>query len=236
MKRITLGIIGVAVLSAAAFAAVQGLSVKRTPKDGQTIKYKMEGQIDVQGLQIGLKGTMQEKVTRVDANGNYAVEQQTLEGKATLPDGNEMDMPAGTATTTTYTADGQVVEIKGGNEDGTSYRMAALGLLVDPGKALNVGDKWTHTVKADAKTGAVAATAEYTVLGEEKIGAFDTVKIKANVKETEGGEPAASESTVWIDKKDGSTVKAESKWIKAPFPGPAGPMIIDATIKLNRVE
>jgi hypothetical protein len=232
----TVGLLSLVALSAMAFAVVDGLTIKRAPKEGQTFKYKMEGNVDMQGTPITLKGTMQEKVVKVEANGNYAVEQQQLEGKIVLPDGNEMDMPAGNATTTTYKANGEVIEIKGASEDSTAYRMSTLGLLVDPGKQVNVGDKWTFDVKADAKTGAAAAKAEFQALAEEKVGTIDTIKVKAVVKESEGSEPASSESTIWIDKKDGSTVKTESKWVKAPFPGPTGPMILDATLKLTRID
>jgi hypothetical protein len=219
-----------------AFAVVDGLSIKRTPKEGQTVKYRMEGNLELQGAPITLKGMMQEKVVKVEPNGNFALEQQQLEAKIVLPDGNEMDLPAGTPTITTYKGSGEVVDIKGENQDATAYRMTTLGMLVDPGKQVNIGDKWSHEVKADTKTGTVAAKAEFQAIGEEKVGAFDTIKIKATVKETEGAEPASSESTIWIDKKDGSTVKTESKWTKAPFPGPSGPMILDATLKLTRVE
>ncbi len=231
----TIGLISLIAISSLAFAVAQGVNLKRTLKEGQTFKYRMEGNVDMQGTPITLTGIMQEKVVKVEANGNFALEQQQLEGKISAG-GREMDMPAGNATVTTYKTTGEVVEIKGSTEDATAYRMSTLGLLVDAGKLINVGDKWSHMVKADTKTGLVAAKADYEVIGEEKVGAVDTIKIKATVKETEGTEPASSDSTLWIDKKDGSTVKAETKWTKAPFPGPTGTMILDATIKLTRIE
>ncbi len=216
-----------------AFAAVQGISLKRAPKEGTTFKYKMEGSVDMQGTPVTLTGIMQEKVIKVEANGNFSLEQQQLEGKISVG-GQEMDMPAGNATITTYKSTGEIVEIKGGSEESSSYRMATLGLVLAPGKSLSVGDKWTHEVKADTKLGIVAAKADYQVLAEEKVGSVDTIKIKATVKETEGSDPASSDSTLWIDKKDGSTIKAETKWVKAPFPGPTGPL--DADLKLTRIE
>ena len=231
----TLGLISLVAISSMAFAVAQGVSIKRAAKEGQTYKYKMEGNVDMQGTPVTLTGIVQEKIVKVEANGNFALEQQQLEGKI-MAGGQEMDMPAGNATITTYKPTGEVVDIKGSSEDSTSYRMSTLGLLIDPAKLVNVGDKWSHEVKADTKTGLVAAKADFEVVGEEKVGAVDTVKIKAVVKETEGSEPASSESLLWIDKKDGSTVKAETKWTNAPFPGPAGPMILDATIKLTRIE
>jgi hypothetical protein len=235
VKQFRLGVLGLVALSAVAFAAVDGFSVKRTPKEGQTIKYAMEGSVDMQGQTITIKGVVQEKVVKVSAEG-FGVEQNQIESKVILPDGNEMDMPQGGATITNYKPNGELVDIKGSSEDATSYRMATLGLLIEPGKMVNIGDKWTHEIKSDTKTGVAAATAEYTLVAEEKVGNYDTLKVKAVVKETEGSEPASSEGFVWLDKKDGSTVKAETKWNKAPFPGPAGPMILDATIKLNRID
>ena len=228
----TLSFIGLIAASAVAMAAVQGFALKRTPKEGQTYKYAMEGAVDFGGMDVTIKATVQETVTKVEADGKYSVEQKQLDGKISIQ-GNEQDMPASPGTTTIYKPNGEVVEIKADQSDPNTYRMATLGLTIDPGKMVNVGDKWSYEVKADSKTGVVTAKADYTVLGEEKVGTFDTVKIKAVVKESEGSEPASSESTVWLDKKDGAMVKSESKWINAPVPGAPG--AINATVKMTRV-
>ncbi|MEZ0324970.1 MAG: hypothetical protein ACAH95_03625 [Fimbriimonas sp.] len=222
-------------VSAMAFATVDGLSIKRTPKEGQTLKYKMEATTDMGGSPVTMSASLVEKVVKVEANGNFSLEQLQTDAKVNMG-GQEQDIPSGEPATTTYKASGEVVEIKSPGETAGAYRMSTLGLLVDPGKLVNVGDKWTHEVKADPKLGFVAAKADYQVMAEEKVGAYDTIKIKATIKETEGTDPASSETTLWIDKKDGTTVKAETKWNRAPVPTPQGVVILDANLKLTRVD
>jgi hypothetical protein len=230
MKLKTLGLLTLA-LSATALAAFDGLSVMRKPKEGEQIRYRMTADVDFGGMAIKAKFLVAEKVTKVEADGSYKLEQQQLEGVVDL-NGQEQEMPSSGPTVTVYTKEGEIKEISGAETTPDSYRLANLGLMRDPGKTLNVGDTWTHEIKADAKTGAVAAKAEYKVLAEEKVGDWDTVKVSQTIKETEGTDPASSTGTVWLLKEDGSTVKAESKWVNAPFPGAPGP--INATVKMER--
>ena len=230
MKLKMLGILAV-LATATAFAAVDGFSVARKPKEGEEIRFRMTGDVDFGGVAITLKGLVSEKVTKVEADGAYKVEQAQIELKANIG-GQEQDLPSGGATTTSFAKDGNVKEITGEQANPDAYRLANLGLMIDPGKTINVGDTWTYEVKPDAKTGAVAAKAEYKLLGEEKVGEWDTLKIKATVKETTGTEPASSDGTTWISKADGSMVKSESKMVNAPFPGAPAP--ITATLKMER--
>jgi hypothetical protein len=232
MKLQVLGLAALAV-SASAFAVVDGLSVARKPKEGEQIRYRMTADVDFGGMAIKAKFLVAEKVVKIESDGTYKVEQSQLEGKIDM-NGQEQELPGGGATTTIYTKDGSVKEISGDQTTPDTYRMANLGVVIDPGKTLNVGDTWTHEIKADSKTGAVAAKAEYKVLGEEKVGNWDTVKVQVKVKETEGTEPAGNDGTIWISKADGSTVKLDQKWTNAPFPGAPAP--INATVKMDREE
>lgn len=231
MKLQVLGLLAVAATTA--FAVVDGLSVARKPKEGEQIRYRMTADVDMGGMAIKAKFLVAEKVVKIEADGAYKVEQLQLEGKIDV-NGTEQELPTSGATTTVYTKEGDVKEISGDQTTPDTYRMANLGIVRDPGKTLNVGDTWTYEIKADKKTGAVAAKADYKVLAEEKVGAWDTLKIQVNVKETEGTEPAGNEGTVWLSKVDGSTVKLEQKWTNAPFPGAPAP--INATVKMDREE
>lgn len=233
MKFNKFGVIAVAALSAVAFAAVDGISIARKVKEGDIARYKMSADIDFGGMDIKFSGLVEEKIAKVNPDGTYSLEQNQIEGKVNVA-GQEQEMPTSGVNTTVYLPNGEVKEIVGeqGTED--AYRMANLSLIRDPGKELKVGDTWTHEFKANAKTGAVAAKAEYKVLGEEKVGTYETVKIKADVKETAGSEPASSNGTAWINKADGSLIKLEAKWVNAPFPGAPAP--INAVVKLERVK
>ena len=230
MKLKMIALLAVAA-SATAFAALDGFSVARKPKEGDQVRYRMTADVDFGGMAIKAKFLVAEKVTKVEADGSYKLEQTQLEGQIDL-NGQTQDMPTSGATTMVYTKEGVIKEISGADSTPDSFRMANLGILTDPGKTLNIGDTWTYEIKADSKTGAVAAKADYKVLAEEKIGDWDCLKIQSTVKETEGSDPASSEGTTWILKSDGSTVKSETKWINAPFPGAPAP--INATVTLTR--
>lgn len=231
MKLSMLGIIAVVAISATALAITDGFRISRKPKEGETIKYRMTADVDFGGMAIKAKFLVAEKVTKVEADGTYKVEQNRLEGKVDV-NGQEQDAPGGGASTTTYAANGEVKEVTGDNTTGDTYRMANLGVLIDPAKDLAINDTWTYEGKADKKTGAVAVKGEFKLLGEEKIGEWDTLKVKATLKETEGTDPASSDGTIWINKADGTAVQMESKWVNFPFPGAPAP--INATVKMVR--
>ena len=81
--------------------------------------------------------------------------------------------------------------------------------------------------KADEKTGALAAKASYEVIALEKVGPYDTAKIKWTYAESEGETKASSEGFVWLWTLDGSLVKAEGKLKNAPFRDAPRPVDVD---------
>ncbi|HSI71757.1 MAG TPA: hypothetical protein VK934_01155 [Fimbriimonas sp.] len=233
----TLGIVALVAVSALALAS-QGLTIKRTPKEGQVTRYKMTGSIalpDPIGT-VNVRGIVEEKITKVEADGTYTTVQTQVEAFASRGTDAEQAVDNQSATTTKYNAKGEVVSIEVDTDPVAAWRMAGLNLFIEPGKPVNIGDKWSHEIKADEKTGAVAAKADYTVLGEEKVGSVDTIKIKCTVSETAGDQPASSDVTVWIDKKDSTMVQAETKVKQAPFATPAGTFALDGTLKMTRIE
>ena len=231
--------------SALAFAAADGLVVKWQAKEGQTNKLRLKASFELSGIQAAYSALVTQKVTKVDTDGAFTVEENQTEVKASL---NGQDLPADKASkpfVTVYNANGTVKEIANfgdiqpgaqGGPDVTStqnaYRFENLDMLVDPGHTVNVGDTWTYQVKPDPKLGTVPARAVYKVIAEEKVNGIDTIKIHSTVKETAGDEPASVDATVWIDKTDGTIVKEESKLSNAPFPGAPAP--INGTISQVR--
>ncbi len=222
-------------VSALAIAAVDGLSVKRQVKEGQILKLKIKADLEIQGQAATFTALTDQKCTKLEADGTYTIESTQHDGKAVFG-GQDIDIPQTPPVSSVYNADGSLKQIKGDDTIASpaAYRMSNLSVLVDPGKTLNVGDSWSVDIKGDTKTGAEAAKAEYKVLGEEKVGDLDTIKVKFSVKETSGAMPASSEGTTWISKVDGTEVKSEAKWTDAPMPG--APMPITATVTISRVQ
>ena len=209
-----------------------GFSLKRIPKVGAAVKFSMEATFQANGASGTLKAVLLEKTTGMDKDGNFTVQQSQLEASATY-DSESIDVSARTPVTMTYKPNGQVTLIAGDLTDANAYRMENLGSLLDPGKQVNVGDVWITEIKEDKSLGTHGVHTELKLIGEEKIGEFNTIKIKGMSKEDFGDSPATDDFTIWINKEDGSLVQLESKWTNAPFPGQTAP--IPATIKMTRL-
>lgn len=225
-------VLSVVALSTLALAA-EGFVIARKPKANDVHRYTVSGEIEMRGITLPYKGKLEEKVTKVDVDGTYTLEQRELELKL-IAGTQELDQPVPAPATTVFLPNGLVKTIEGNDAKPESYRMSNLELIYDPGKPLAVGDTWTYEIKANKETGAVAAKAEYKLLAEEKLGTHETLKIQAKVKETEGATPGQIDSTVWLDKADGSMVKSDMKWTNVPLPGSQGP--ITGTMKIEIAE
>ncbi len=221
-----------ALASATAMSMADGFSLKRIPKVGAAVKFSMEATFQANGASGTLKAVLLEKTTGMDKDCNFTVQQSQLEASATY-DSESIDVSARTPVTMTYKPNGQVTLIAGDLTDANAYRMENLGSLLDPGKQVNVGDVWITEIKEDKSLGTHGVHTELKLIGEEKIGEFNTIKIKGMSKEDFGDSPATDDFTIWINKEDGSLVQLESKWTNAPFPGQTAP--IPATIKMTRL-
>ncbi|CAN5507555.1 hypothetical protein BH11ARM2_BH11ARM2_12450 [soil metagenome] len=221
-----------ALVAFAAAATVQGYTIKRVPKEGDTVKYRLKADLELSGIQATLEGLVAEKTIKVDADGTYTVESSQEEVKV-MVQGQEVPSPPSPPQVVVYKPGGMISEIRGESIDGNAYRLANLNAFFEPDKPVAVGDSWVKEIPADSKQGTPATKAEYKVLGEEKIGNYDTLKLSANIGETTGGSDAATNvSTLWVSKADGSLVKSEGKWTNAPIPGAPGP--VSATYSMNR--
>jgi len=219
-------------LGAMAFGAME-FTIKRTPKEGEVLKYKLKAELDLSGTSVTVTGNVIEKTIKVEADGKYTVESSQTDSKVTFG-GQEMPVPEQGADVSVYSALGELLETRGpGAENPNARRISNMNEFVQPAKAVNVGDTWSKEIKADEKTGAVAATATYKVEGEEKIGAFDVLKISVNFKET-GSDPATLEGSFFLNKADWTMVKFLGTYKNTPFPGAPGPA--NASFELLRSE
>ncbi len=207
-------------VSALALAA-QALDLKWSPKVGDKANYKVEGTFDLAGMgEIKLSGTRTETVTSVDGDKIVLTSNSKLAANAM---GNEVPIPDSTEVTTVK-PDGTVSEIKlnGADGGGSAMRLARATMLVYPSKPIAVGDAWTAEGKKDEKADLPGYKLDFKLVGEEKVGTWDTWKITAKGGEVEGATPTKVEATYWIDKKDGSMVRSLAQLTDAVFQGPGG--------------
>jgi len=216
-------------LAAFSLAAFDGFTIKRIPKVGDVHKYKQVGKFDVGGQEFDFEAVATEKVVKAETGGNYSIEESQSDVKL---NGQEAPEGAGTgSSTTTYTAKGEVVEIKGDRVEANTYRFANLALFIAPDKDLKPGDSWSYDIKENKTTGAVEAKATYTLVGEDKVGSTDALKVKYTIKEA-GTDAASSDATVWLSKTDFTMLKLNAKWVNAPVPGAPTTISGDITLTL----
>jgi hypothetical protein len=231
MNRTTrlIGTILLATTCAMAFAAHDAVTLKFARKEGDSAKFKMTADMAVMGVTATLSGNVQDKVTKVSADG-YTIE-STQSNVQAVVNGSPMPQPDSTDTSS-FKNNGELVDYVSEHVSPEAWRIAELSGFVLPDKAVSVGDTWTSTVAADDKKGIVAASATYKLEAMEKVGTHDTAKVKVSYKETAGTDPASSEGYCWIDVKDGSTVKTTATWANVPIQG----VLANGTITMERVD
>ncbi|HRK22589.1 MAG TPA: hypothetical protein PLX06_12305 [Fimbriimonadaceae bacterium] len=209
--------------AALAYAGVQEYTLKRTAKAGEVFRYQMSGELELMGQSVGMKAITVNKTVKVEPNGNYVVESTMTDGKISI-NGGEMDMPEQTGTTTTFKADGTVVDVKGEGVEQGGWRMANLMSAIVPERGLKVGEGWTSEVKGDTKKQSVDVKGTYTLEAIEKTEWGDAARVKYELKETSGDVAASMSGTAWIDTKTGNMVKMDSVWKDVPIPGAPAPI------------
>ncbi len=212
--------LGLLALSVFALAA-QGVVLKRAPKAGDKLKYKMTGNFQVQGADVVLNSTVTDEIKKVE--GDVYVTESSTKGTVSVM-GNDQDVPERVATTTSK-LDGTIVEIKGAAAEdagGNLYRVANLSLLMLPTTPIEMNGTWSTQAKKDDKRAVPGYKVDYRLVGEEKVGDWDAYKITADGKETEGEAPTSWKSTIWIEKTTGTLLRSVSDVTDVEF-GPGVP-------------
>ena len=209
-------------------AIAQEYTLKLNVKEGDTFKYRMSMEIDFGGQSVLATTTITNKVLKVEESGN--VQMESASGEMVIKFGDqEMPQPAPPATKMTFKPNGSVAKVDGG--DAMMQQMNA-AQMVYPEKPIKVGDKWSETVKNP--NGELKI--EYELVGVEKVGDTEAVKIKvttrsANAKEGEG---YSADGFTWVDPKTGMAVKMETRIKGMQVEG--APMPIDGTLKMELVK
>ena len=141
----------------------------------------------------------------------------------------EMPQPAPPATKMTFKPNGTVAKVDGG--DAMMQQMNA-AQMVYPEKPVKVGDKWSETVKNP--NGELKI--EYELVGVERVGDTEAVKIKVTTRSVNAkeGEGYSADGFNWIGPKTGMLVKMEARIKGMQVEG--APMPIDGTLKMELVK
>lgn len=222
--------IAIFLAAAVSFAAGnQGLRLMRTPKVGQETRLRLKAEIDLLGTSALFTALVIEKVTAVDAQGNYTIESRQTEAK-TLYGTQETKVADSGARSATYRPTGEIKEIKVGSPGGVDVRLARLGGFVVPDRELKVGESWSHIYPADSSSALVGGKADYKLAKTEKIDHRTVAIVEMTYKESSGAAPAEANGKAWIELETGEVVRLESDWKNAPFMGPDVPLNAKVTL------
>ena len=228
-----------ALVLASATLLAQGSTLRWSPKENDTMRFRTTGDFTMGGAQISMTALNEQKVIRVDPDGGFLVQSTPIDAKVTMA-GQEMS-GKGVTTMTTYLPTGEIKEIRGDQADATGYRMANLVGFHAPAKAVAVGDAWTAEGKGNPATGAVSWKADYKVVAEESVtdaggqpvGPFPALKIEVSARETEGASAGKTTGSLWVG-KDGVTVRSELTWTNIAAPGASA--AVNGKYTLARVQ
>jgi hypothetical protein len=204
------------------------VSIKRTPKVGDTASFTMEATMNINGQDGHITGKGNEKVTAVDQTAGTFT---TIE---TQSDVTFNDSPVGQdqQVTQVQKLTGEVVSITGGSQDANPYRFQDLIQPYLPSAPLNVGDAFTMDIKS-TNDGIVPIHVDGKLVAMEKVGSFDTAKLEETVKETGGTDPGSAHSFLWVNVVDGSLIKQTADLTNIQL----GPISVSAgKMSLTRVQ
>jgi hypothetical protein len=228
-----LGVLLVSAVAVAAFAALDGVSLKPRPKAGDQRQYKVSAEFNSDQFQAKFSQDQLQKILDVKADGGYTVETTNTNTKIEVS-GQSVDGPEDKSTST-HEATNRVTKIEGSQApDATVYRLARLNTFEAPDKTVSVGDTFDVTVPADSKLGTPAQKNTYKVEAMEKVKDWDTAKITFTHEETEGTDKSSIKGTVWINTADGSMVKNEGTWNNVHVTGV--PTALNGTYKAERTK
>jgi len=204
------------VISLAGLALVGGAqdavkhSLRFKPTVGQEARMRSSININLEGEEVQFTSILRVKVTEVDKDGSFTLEEEAVEVKIFVS-GTEIpvddDMKKSAAGASRVDARGVVKELTGGEIAAPDYRLSNLMSFVAPEKDVAVGDSWTYEHPASTKTGAVKARSEFKFEKIETVGGHECAVVKVEFKELEGENPSSMSGTFSIRLKDGQTVK-----------------------------
>ncbi|MCW5943140.1 MAG: caspase family protein [Fimbriimonadaceae bacterium] len=198
---------------------------------GDTYAFNYRSDSKAQGVTIQVQATDTHKVTRVAPDGSFTVESTITDAKLRL-NNQEIAQESQPPTTVTFAPNGVVQSVQSAQITGTALRFAMMTMFVAPGKEVKRGDKWEHSIAADAQRGLVDATIQYQVDRLEKVNGVEAYKIRFNYREKVGAKPTQVTGFVWISATDGWLLKSDLDIKGAP--SDAGSGSIDISLLIER--
>ena len=218
-------------LAALAAYADTTYSFVRVPKEGETREFEFTGEVEIMGMNVKLEGKQFEKVEKIVKEG-YTFSQMTKDLKVILPSGQAMEQDPGEPSTGLASLDGTTLKVDGAKpeSDGDMDKLDILSTVKKPDSPVKIGEEWSSKIKGPEGTEA-NAVAKYKLLGTEKIGKWDTIKVEVN-SQMEDDSAVKMHGTIWLETDTFFSVKMDGSFENITLPGSPD----KSNLKLSRIR
>ncbi len=229
------------VLSFSASARIQDATYDLVwhPQKNSTANFKLRLDIDTTPDRFSFLATFKSKVVRVKPNGDYDIETITKDAHFKHGTHDESMSDQSKPTVDTYNMRGEKIA-SSEDVDPTEDANPGLNSLdsitndLTPKSPVHLGETWTAVLQPNAKLKRQAGKVNYTLIGREKQGSFQCLKITFKYTETEKDVPLTSEGYVLVNQSDFSLVKLEASVKGAKFSSDPDFPNGDATLSVVR--
>jgi len=198
------------------------------PRLGQTLKYRLSMDFDLEGSPMNLDADLRQAVKRKDKKGIFDVEFSTLNVKVTSSEGVQR-LPDAPASIERYDATGKLVADTHEPQDDLTRILAQGTDLRPPSAPVKVGEKWSST--SDFTPGQ-SLRRDYRLIAEEKRGKIPVLKVKFAFAVPGEGKPKG-DGYFLIDARDSTIYECEVSMHHALFSQDVAPG--DLKVRMQRV-
>jgi hypothetical protein len=218
LKRISI-LLSVLLLVSVAFtaSAQEKVLLEYSPAAGTTAKYKMNirGNTIVtaykraQRTNLETAMTIEQKVTGVDKDGNIDMATTILDGTISVNNTPTQLPNIGQIISVKMAKNGEIISSTGMDQQGNFNQMQ----IKFPSKPVGVGDTWDSNIPANPQL-PIPMNVKYTVMGFEKLGGEDCVKLSSEVSTAQGAAGSINldvkaSGTIWFAYKKGIMIQNE---------------------------
>ncbi len=203
-----------------------------SPKVGDTAKFAVAISLHSDQFEVTVHSVGHRKVLAVDANGDYSVEGAQTDAKLKMGEQVEQDLPDSPPTTGKVSAKGDVLKAQVDKSTALGEMLSAATHVLVADKPVAKGEKWSKVLKASDVARIIPATIDYELIGVEKVGTKDCVKVGYKYKET--GQAGTGEGFIFLDATTHDMVSVEGTF-KSMSPQASAPEM-DGEFKFTRLN
>jgi hypothetical protein len=192
---------------------------------GDIARYTVKMVFDDGGQKAEMSGKAEDRITKVEPNGNVTNEHNLFGMKVKIGD-QEIDVSDTKKQISVLKPTGEILEMPGlAAQEG---RFAYATMIVVPEAGIKDGEVWSREF---SPKGARPVRQEYTAVKPEKVGSFESMKLRFKSWETSGARPIKAEGTAWVTLADGRLARLEATVDGVPMGDDGKPTKLSLTLE-----